>query len=140
MPSIPKVRASSGTIGTTYLPSFLSRVRIVRILTNAIVVDISRSPEPFSKGSRISILGIESGAAVVLRTGRCPPNSLRREFIYCNSSLSAGICSARIFITNWDVETVLEVDHLFFVKFLLAVSTVLALSCGSHSITFNGVR
>ena len=40
---MPKVRASSGTIGTTYLPRFLSRTSAVSTRTNAIVVEISRS-------------------------------------------------------------------------------------------------
>jgi hypothetical protein len=40
---MPKVRASSGTMGTTCLPSDLSRTRAVSMRTNAIVVEISRS-------------------------------------------------------------------------------------------------
>ena len=48
MPSMPNVRDSSGTIGTTCLPSSLSRSSVERIRTNAIVVEISRSPVPSS--------------------------------------------------------------------------------------------
>src|SRR5438270_2195481 len=53
MPSMPKVRASSGMIGTTCLPMSLSRTSAVSARTNAIVVEISRpSPEPFSSASK----------------------------------------------------------------------------------------
>ena len=40
---MPNVRDSSGTIGTTRLPICLSRNSVVRIRTNAIVVEIVRS-------------------------------------------------------------------------------------------------
>ncbi len=45
---MPKVRASSGTIGTTLRPMFLSFSSTVRMRTNAMVVEISRSPVPSS--------------------------------------------------------------------------------------------
>ena len=48
MPSMPKVRDSSGTIGTTCLPICLSRTSVDRIRTNAIVVEIARSAVPSS--------------------------------------------------------------------------------------------
>ena len=41
---MPKVRHSSGTIGTIRLPIDLSRSSVVRIRTKAMVVEISRSP------------------------------------------------------------------------------------------------
>ena len=47
MPSMPKVRDSSATIGTTRGPSCLSRRIAERTRTKAIVVEISRSPVPF---------------------------------------------------------------------------------------------
>jgi hypothetical protein len=40
MPSMPKVRASSGTMGTTNWPIALSRVRLVSRRTKAMVVDM----------------------------------------------------------------------------------------------------
>ena len=48
MPSMPKVRASSGTMGTTRLPMALSRARVESSRTNAIVVDTLRSPVPWN--------------------------------------------------------------------------------------------
>jgi hypothetical protein len=39
--AMPKVRASSATIGTTRAPSSLSLSRLVSMRTNAMVVDIS---------------------------------------------------------------------------------------------------
>ena len=61
MPSIPNVRDSSGTIGTTRSPIVASRTRELRMRTNAIVVEFSRSPLPSStvvKGD-----GVGSGSA-----------------------------------------------------------------------------
>jgi hypothetical protein len=53
MPSMPKVRDSSGTIGTTRLPMCLSRSRMFSMRTKAIVVDISRpSPDALSSASK----------------------------------------------------------------------------------------
>ena len=46
IPSIPKVRDSSGTIGTIRGPNSRSRSSRLSIRTNAIVVDASRSPVP----------------------------------------------------------------------------------------------
>src|ERR1700760_4316056 len=69
-PSMPKVRASSGTIGTMFLPMFLSFNRIVRRRTNAIVVEISRSPVPSSTGWNASSGGIASGGASLRRGGQ----------------------------------------------------------------------
>ena len=52
MPSMPKVRLSSGTIGTMRLPIALSRRQRVRMRTKAMVVEISRSPVPLSWASK----------------------------------------------------------------------------------------
>ncbi len=67
---MPKVRASSGTIGTMFLPMFLSFSSVVRIRTNAIVVEISRSPLPSSNALKAARSGTTSGAASVRRTGK----------------------------------------------------------------------
>ena len=44
--SMPKVRASSGTMGTSSLPSSLSRSSLERMRTNTMVVDTARSSVP----------------------------------------------------------------------------------------------
>ena len=59
-PSMPKVRASSGTIGTMCLPMFLSLSSAVRMRTKAMVVEISRSPVPSSIDSKASSGGTAS--------------------------------------------------------------------------------
>ena len=77
MPSIPKVRDSSGTIGTIRSPIAGSRTRELRMRTNAIVVEFSRSPLPSStvvKGG-----GVGRGSATRLRAGRLPPSAARRS-------------------------------------------------------------
>ncbi len=69
-PSMPNVRASSGTIGTMFLPMFLSLSRIVSMRTNAMVVEISRSPVPSSTAANASSGGTASGGACLRRAGR----------------------------------------------------------------------
>jgi hypothetical protein len=49
--SIPNVRASSGTIGTTSLPMFLSRSSFDSSRTNTIVVEALRSAVPLKNSS-----------------------------------------------------------------------------------------
>ncbi len=70
MPSMPKVRASSGTIGTMCLPMFLSLTRAVSMRTSAMVVEISRSAVPSSSALKASSGGTTSGGAAELRAGR----------------------------------------------------------------------
>ena len=67
---MPKVRASSGTIGTMLLPICLSFSSAVRMRTKAMVVEISRSPEPSSSGLKVSSGGTASAGTFVLRLGR----------------------------------------------------------------------
>ena len=80
MPSIPNVRDSSGTIGTTCGPMALSRSSVFRIRTNAMVVEISRPGVPPSWPPN----ALSSGTASVCvdrlrREGRYPPRASRRS-------------------------------------------------------------
>ena len=52
--SMPNVRASSGTIGTTSLPISLSRRSFASIFTNTIVVDALRPSVPLRNSSKTS--------------------------------------------------------------------------------------
>ena len=52
--SMPNVRASSGTIGTTSLPSSLSRISAASTRTSTIVVEAARSPEPARNSANAS--------------------------------------------------------------------------------------
>ncbi|MCG3144004.1 MAG: hypothetical protein HONDAALG_01391 [Gammaproteobacteria bacterium] len=79
MPSMPKVRASSGTMGTICLPMALSFTSIPSSRTNAIVVEISRPSEPFSSGSKAPNGGTGSGGAT-RGASRNPPSASRRSF------------------------------------------------------------
>ena len=67
---MPKVRASSGTIGTMFRPMFLSLSSVVSMRTKAMVVEISRPSEPASRGWNTSSAGIASAGAEVRRLGR----------------------------------------------------------------------
>lgn len=75
---MPKVRASSGTIGTQRLPVSLSRIRSLISRTNAMVVAISWLPEPFFRASKALSAGIGSGLATTLRAGAGPSRAARR--------------------------------------------------------------
>ena len=78
MPSIPNVRDSSGTIGTTREPICLSRSRVLRIRTKAIVVEISHSPLPATWAPKADRSGTGSGVDRSRRTGSQPPSASRR--------------------------------------------------------------
>ena len=67
---MPKVRDSSGTIGTTCLPIFLSRSSVLRIRTKAIVVEIVRSPVAVSCAANADSGGTSSAADFCRRVGR----------------------------------------------------------------------
>ena len=79
-PSMPKVRASSGTIGTMFLPMVLSLSSTVSRRTNAMVVEISRSPVPSRIEANASSGGMASAGAVRRRCGRNPPRAARFSF------------------------------------------------------------
>ena len=89
IPSIPNVRASSGTIGTIYLPSSLSRTSVDRILTNAIVVEISRSPVAVNIFSKVDNGGVLSALPFRFRCGTKPPKASRLSIMYLISGESA---------------------------------------------------
>ena len=89
MPSIPKVRASSGTIGTTNLPISLSRTKVDKIRTKAIVVEISRSPLDTNIFSKADSGGIVSSLPLRRRAGTEPPIAARRSAMYSISGVSA---------------------------------------------------
>ena len=66
---MPKVRASSATIGTQRGPTCLSRRMMLNICTNAIVVLISRSPVALSRRSKVASGGTSSDSVDFCR--RC---------------------------------------------------------------------
>ena len=76
---MPKVRASSGTIGTQRRPVSFSRIRSLISRTNAMVVAISWVPEPCSSGAYTLSAGSGSGLGVNLRAGAGPPSAARRS-------------------------------------------------------------
>ena len=79
--SMPKVRASSGTIGTQRLPVVLSRIRSFISRTNAMVVAMDWLPEPLSNAANDLSAGAGSGAIAWLRrAGAGPPSAARRSW------------------------------------------------------------
>ena len=79
MPSMPKVRASSGTIGTTRWPMALSLASVDSNRTKAMVVEMLRSPLPRVWALKASSPGTGSTCASLRRTGMRPPSSRRRS-------------------------------------------------------------
>ncbi len=79
IPSIPKVRASSGTIGTMYFPSSLSRANPASSRTKALVVETLRSPVAsvalLKILSLIGGMGRDGGSKRLAGMG--PPSSFR---------------------------------------------------------------
>ena len=78
MPSMPKVRLSSGTIGTMRLPMFLSRRSVLRMRTKAMVVEISRPAVSLSWAENAESGGISNDCDLRRRAGRGPPSASRR--------------------------------------------------------------
>ena len=77
-----KVLASSGIIGTNLGATFLSLIRLVNILTNTIVVDISLSPVDSFILENISCGGVFIGFAKEDLSGKYPPNFILHSFKY----------------------------------------------------------
>ena len=86
---MPKVRASSGTIGTTCLPISSSFSSFDSIFTNTIVVDAVRSPVPLWNSSKVSPNSALIDSARVTRFGTGPCSALRRSWRYFISTLSS---------------------------------------------------
>ncbi len=77
--SMPKVRASSGTMGTTRGPKFSSRIRSRIRLVIAMVVETARPSEPLVRLSKVDELGIVKGRrSRIRRLGIEPPSARRR--------------------------------------------------------------
>ena len=83
---MPKVRASSATMGTHSGPTCLSRSTMFSACTKLMVVEFSRSPVLLSRRSNASSFGASSFLLVVRRRcGRKPPSFSRRERMYSTS-------------------------------------------------------
>jgi hypothetical protein len=78
IPSMPKVRASSGTMGTTRSPMPGSFTSVDNRRTKAIVVEISRCALPLSCAAKASSAGTGNCSSVTRRLGRLPPSASRR--------------------------------------------------------------
>ena len=87
---MPKVLASSGTIGTILFPNSLSLRRSVITLTVAIVVEIFLSSDPSYNFVNIFSLGASSTLDLFLLLGIGPPRVCLVFFRYCISGESSG--------------------------------------------------
>src|ERR1700732_3984895 len=116
-PSMPKVRASSGTIGTMLRPMFLSLSSRVSARTNAMVVEISRSPVPSRRAALVQV------ARFVRRlVGLAERQTLQ------------------ILIRDRDVEAVAEHAQVLGGELLLLVGDHLALAALAEAAALHGLR
>ena len=79
---MPKVRYSSGAIGTIRWPISGSFIRSRSSRTNAIVVAIACLPEPCFSSAYISSPGSLIGVGSTRRWGSGPPSWRRRSSMY----------------------------------------------------------
>ena len=87
---MPKVRASSGMIGTTRGPNLSSRARLRSMRVNAMVVLTACVPEPASNSANAAGSGRSSGLRVrTRRWGSGPSSARRRSIMYWNSTESS---------------------------------------------------
>ena len=86
---MPKVRASSGMIGTIRLPMPGSRSRLRSRPANTIVVDAARVPLPVMNSAYSASPGSSSGFDRTTLRGSIPPSARRRISRYSTSSESA---------------------------------------------------
>jgi hypothetical protein len=87
---MPKVRASSGTIGTTRLPNFSSRIRSRSIAVNTIVVDTAaaRALGQLVEDGRVGQL--ERRRSAYLRLGTEPPQRAAAHHVLDSGESVAG--------------------------------------------------
>ena len=83
---MPKVRASSGMIGTTRWPTAVSRNSARSSTANAIVVETDRGPDPAKKSAKQEGSGRPMGADTTTRRGTAPPSCRRRSSRYSRSA------------------------------------------------------
>ena len=139
---MPKVRDSSGTIGTTWRPIALSRNRVVRIRTKAIVVEISRSAGRLELGRERRQLRHRQRP----RTSAGAPAAARPA----PPAAPAGICSSGpparqlqerhlgdLVVGQVDAEPVAERAQHVLAHLLLLVGDVLALAGLAHAVALD---
>src|SRR5713101_6433731 len=129
---MPKVRASSGTMGTTNFPISGSRIILRNILTKTMVVETSRPSLP-SRNSRnsSSFSANWSGLARTVRLGTYPPSSCRRAV--------KGRVGA-IVVADGNAEARAKFAQFVFVELLLLVGDVLAFADFAQAVAFDGAR
>ena len=94
MPSMPKVRLSSGTIGTIRLPRLLSRKSVLSTRTNAIVVEIFEGPHFGSIFGLVMVALLAGGAAGPWLTGFIHDRTGNYEIAFI---LAIGLCAVGAF-------------------------------------------
>ena len=75
---MPKVRASSATMGTMRGPSAGSFSRLASMRTKAIVVDISLPSACKANSPQVAISGTGTTGLSAMRSGSGPPRAVRR--------------------------------------------------------------
>ena len=142
MPSIPNVRDSSGTIGTTRSPIAGSRTSVLRMRTNAIVVEFSRSPLPSS--TVVNGGGVGSGSASAWRAGRLPPSACAalEQVAELGAVLGRPVeeGARRLLVGELEAEPVADREPRLLVHRLLLVGDVPALAGLPHPVALDRLR
>ena len=143
MPSMPKVRDSSGTIGTTWRPVRLSRSRVESTRTKAIVVETSRSPVPVSWDSKADSSGTGSDVGLAAPRRQRPAQRgtplaqerhLRRVL---RRAVEAHV--ADLLVGEGQAEAVAEGQQRVLGHLLLLVGDVLAFARLPHPVALDGL-
>ena len=144
MPSMPKVRASSGTIGTTCLPMFLSFTSICRMRTSAMVVENSRSPDACSSESKASSAGTSSARRIGAPLRQVAAEHLAPLAQVLHLLAVFGRLLERrvgdLLVGDLHEDAIAEFLERLVVELLLLVRDVLALAPAAHHEAFDGLR
>ena len=135
---MPKVRASSGMIGTISLPSAGSRSSWPNRRTNAIVDDASRPTVPFRNSSTHAQCGCLSASfSLAMREEPAQLAAARQQVLHLIAFASGLKNAGRRVARDRDAEAVAEFDQLFFVQLLLVMRDVAALASLAEAVALH---
>ena len=139
---MPKVRASSATIGTRCGRSALSRVSVISARTNTMVVEISRSPLDSSSVFQISSPGSRARASPVAPPRRQMTAQRRApllQVLHLRAVLGRPVerHPLEVLVLDRDVPAIAELLEDLEAHLLLLVRDVLALAGQAHAVALD---
>ena len=142
IPSIPNVRDSSGTIGTMRSPIAGSRTSVLRMRTNAIVVEFARSPLPSSTVVNGSGVGSGSAVGVTRREAAAERRAALEQVLQLRAVLGRAVeeRARRLLVAERQSEPVADREPRLLVHRLLLVGDVPALAGHAHAEALDRLR